>query len=79
MIITNTDYITGKNLEIIGIVSGWEMGVFRIDLAKAANAANESMAKNAQAMNADAVVNVRYAFSGDGKCVLATGTAVRFI
>ena len=79
MILVNTDYITGKNLETIGIVNGWEFGLFRIDLERAANAANEVMVKNAKEMNADAIVNVRYSFSGDGKCVLATGTAVRLI
>lgn len=79
MIIVNTDYISGKNLETIGIVNGWESGIFRIDMAKAANAATEIIAENAERVNADAIINVRYAFDGAGKCVLATGTAVRFI
>ena len=79
MVLVNTDYITGKNLEVIGIVNGWEMGMFRIDLEKAANAVNAKIVENARNMRADAVVNIRYAFSGDGKCIFAAGTAVRFI
>ena len=79
MILVNIDYITGKNLETIGLVNGWEIGMFRINLEKAANAANEVIIKNAREMNADAIVNVRYSFSGDGKCVLATDTAVKFV
>ena len=79
MTIVNTDYISGKKLETIGIVNGWEMAGFKLNLEKIAKVVNEKMIANAREMHADAIVNVRYIFSGDGRCVLATGTAVKFV
>jgi uncharacterized protein YbjQ (UPF0145 family) len=80
MTLVNTDFITGKNLETLGIVNGWGMLAFGVNLQKAAQRANAEMESEAKQMNADAIINVRYAFGGGGtNCVLATGTAVKFI
>jgi len=36
--------------------------------------------KQAEEIGADAIINIRYSFGGGGSnCVLATGTAVKFI
>lgn len=80
MTIVNTDYITGKNLETVEVVNGWGMLAFGVNLQKAAQRANKELESAAKRLNADAVVNVRYAFgSGSTNCVLATGTAVKFV
>jgi len=80
MILVNTDFITGKNLETLGIVNGWGMLAFGINLEKAALRANSEIVSQATEMGADAVINIRYSFGGSGSnCVLATGTAVKFV
>ncbi|MCL2402159.1 MAG: YbjQ family protein [Oscillospiraceae bacterium] len=80
MILVNTDFITGKNFETLAIVNGWGMLAFGVNLQKAAQRANAEMESEAKQMNADAIINVRYAFGGGStNCVLATGTAVKFI
>ena len=80
MIMVNTDYISGRNLETIGLVNGWGMLAFGINLEKAAKRANAAIEEEARELHADAIINIRYSFGGgDSNCVLATGTAVRFV
>ena len=80
MILVNTDFITGKNIETLGLVTGWGMLAFGVNLQKAAQRANAEMENMANEMNADAIINIRYSFGGGGtNCVLATGTAVKFV
>jgi len=80
MRLVNTDFITGKNLETLELVTGWGMLAFGVNLQKAANRANQEMESAAEELNADAIINVRYSFGGGGtNCVLATGTAVKFV
>ena len=82
MILVNTDYITGKELETIGIVHGHAgLGIIRGLLEPTRN----SLVSEALKMNADAVINIRYTFTpganggSGGGILIASGTAVRFI
>ena len=103
MILVNTDYISGKNFEMIGLVRGTMiqsvhfgkdiMNSFKTlvggeltsytEMMKEARAiATKRMCDDAQAMGADAVVNIRYASSAvmQGAAeVMAYGTAVKFV
>ncbi|MGN1381558.1 MAG: YbjQ family protein [Eubacterium sp.] len=102
MLIVNTDYITGKELEMLGMVRGstiqaknigrditqslkqivgGELGAYTDMMNKARDIATQRMTKEAEALGADAVVNVRYATSAimQGAAeVMAYGTAVKF-
>ena len=103
MILVNTDYITGKKLEMLGLVKGstvqtknvayditqslknlvgGELASYNEMMNDARALATKRMVAEAEAMRADAVVNVRYASSAimQGAAeVIAYGTAVRFI
>ena len=103
MILVNTDYISGKNFEMIGLVRGTMiqsvhfgkdiMNSFKTlvggELTSNTEMMNEAraiatkrMCDDAQAMGADAVVNIRYASSAvmQGAAeVMAYGTAVKFV
>ncbi len=102
MIIVNTDYISGKEFEMLGIVKGstiqtknfarditqsfktlvgGELGAYTDMMNKARDLATARMIAEAQALGADAVVNVRYSSAGvmQGAAeVMAYGTAVKF-
>ena len=102
MILVNTDYITGKELEMLGIVKGstiqtknvgrditqsfktlvgGELKAYNDMMNDARALATKRMIEEAEAMGADAVVNVRYASSAimQGAAeVIAYGTAVKF-
>ena len=103
MILVNTDYITGKKFEMIGLVRGTTiqsvhmgkdiMNSFKTlvggeltsytEMMNAARAiATKRMADDAEAIGADAIVNIRYASSqvmqGAAE-IMAYGTAVKFI
>ena len=103
MILVNTDYISGKNFEMIGLVRGTMiqsvhfgkdiMNSFKTlvggELTSYTEMMNEARAiatkrkcEDAEAMGADAVVNIRYASSAvmQGAAeVMAYGTAVKFV
>lgn len=102
MILVNTDYITGKELTMLGLVKGstvqsknigrditqslktlvgGELKAYTemMDVARAL--ATKRMAEEAEALGADAVVNIRYASSAimaGAAEVIAYGTAVKF-
>ena len=103
MILVNTDYISGKELETLTLVKGSTIQSKHIgkDLAQAFKTlvggelkgynemmneareiATKRMVAEAEALGADAIVNIRYASSAimDGAAeVITYGTAVRFV
>lgn len=102
MIIVNTDYISGKELETITLVKGstiqskhigkdisqsfktlvgGELKSYTQMMDEARALATDRMVAEAQALGADAIVNVRYASSAvvQGAAeVIVYGTAVKF-
>lgn len=103
MILVNTDYITGKKFQMIGLVRGTtiqsvhmgkdimnsfktlvggELTSYTEMMNEARAIATKRMADDAEAMGADAIVNIRYASSqvmqGAAE-IMAYGTAVKFI
>lgn len=103
MILVNTDYISGKELEMLGLVKGstiqsknvghditqgfktlvgGELKAYNDMMNDARALATKRMVAEAEAMGADAIVNVRYASSAvmQGAAeVMAYGTAVKFV
>lgn len=103
MILVNTDYITGKELEMLGLVRGstiqsknigrditqsfktlvgGELKAYNQMMNEARAIATKRMVEEAEALDADAVVNIRYASAAvmQGAAeVIAYGTAVKFI
>ena len=103
MILVNTDYISGQNFEMIGLVRGTmiqsvhfgkdimnsfktlvggELTSYTEMMNEARAIATKRMCEDAEAMGADAVVNIRYASSAvmQGAAeVMAYGTAVKFV
>lgn len=102
MILVNTDYITGKEFEMLGLVKGstiqsknigrditqglktiigGELKAYNEMMNDARALATKRMVEEAEAMGADAVVNIRYAsasvMTGAAE-VMAYGTAVKF-
>lgn len=102
MLLVNTDYISGKELETLGVVKGnivqtknfgkdfmasiktlvgGEIVQYTEMLNQARQIAVKRMVDEAQAMGADAIVNVRYASASvmQGAAeVIAYGTAVKY-
>ena len=103
MILVNTDYISGKDLEMLVMVKGstiqtvnalrdigagfktlvgGELTKYNEMMNNARALATKRMVEEAEAMGADAVVNIRYASSAimQGAAeVIAYGTAVKFV
>ena len=103
MILVNTDYISGKELEMLGLVKGstiqsnhigsdisqsfktlvgGELKAYNAMMNDARALATKRMVEEAEALGADAVVNIRYASSAimQGAAeVIAYGTAVKFV
>ena len=103
MILVNTDYIRGKELEMLGMVKGstiqtvnafrdigasfktlvgGELTKYNEMMNNARALATKRMVEEAEALGADAVVNIRYASSAimQGAAeVIAYGTAVKFV
>lgn len=102
MILVNTDYISGKELEMLGLVKGstiqsrhvgkditqsfktlvgGELTAYNEMMNEARAIANKRMVAEAEALGADAIVNIRYASSAimQGAAeVISYGTAVKF-
>ena len=102
MILVNTDYISGKELEMLGLVKGstiqsknlgrdisqglktligGELKAYNEMMNEARAIATKRMVDEATALEADAVVNIRYASSAiiQGAAeVIVYGTAVKF-
>ena len=103
MILVSTDYISGKNLEMLGLVKGstiqsknvgkdilqglktlvgGELAAYNEMMNEARAMATKRMVEEANALGADAIVNVRYSSSAimQGAAeVIAYGTAVKFV
>ena len=103
MILVNTDYISGKELEMLGLVKGstiqskhlgsdiaqsfktlvgGELRSYNEMMNEARAIATKRMVAEAEALGADAIVNIRYASSSimQGAAeVIAYGTAVKFV
>ena len=103
MLLVNTDYIAGKELEMLELVKGstiqtrnigkditqtfknivgGELKSYTNMMNDARDIATDRMIKAAEALGADAIVNIRYATSGimQGAAeVMAYGTAVKYI
>ncbi len=102
MILVNTAYIAGKELEMLGLVKGstiqsknigrditqsfktlvgGELKAYTDMMNDARALATKRMVEEAEAMQADAVINIRYASAAvmQGAAeVMAYGTAVKF-
>ncbi|MBQ3010833.1 MAG: YbjQ family protein [Oscillospiraceae bacterium] len=102
MILVNTDYIAGKELEMLGLVKGstiqsvnvgkdigqafkglvgGELKSYNEMMNNARALATKRMVQEAEALGADAIVNVRYASAAvmqSAAEVMAYGTAVKF-
>lgn len=103
MLLVNTDYISGKELETLGLVKGstiqsknigrditqslktlvgGELKAYNQMMNDARAIATKRMVEEAEALGADAVVNIRYASSAvmQGAAeVIVYGTAVKYI
>ena len=102
MILVNTDYITGKEFEMLGLVKGstsqsknvgrdisqalkslvgGELKAYNDMMNEARALATKRMVDEATSLEADAVINIRYAsaavMAGAAE-VIAYGTAVKF-
>lgn len=102
MILVNTDFVTGKELETLELVKGstiqsrnigrdismsfktlvgGELKAYTEMMNEARAIATKRMVEQAEALGADAVVNIRYASSSvmaNAAEVIAYGTAVKF-
>lgn len=102
MILVNTDYITGKELEMLGLVKGstiqsknigrditqglktlvgGELKAYTEMMNTARALATKRMVAEAEELQADAIINIRYASAAvmQGAAeVMAYGTAVKF-
>lgn len=103
MLLVNTDYITGKELEMLSIVKGstiqskhigkdisqgfktlvgGELKAYNEMMSEARALATKRMVEEAEKLQADAIVNIRYASAAvmQGAAeVIAYGTAVKYI
>ena len=102
MILVNTDYIAGKELEMLGLVKGstiqsvnmgkdigqafkslvgGELKSYNEMMNNARALATKRMVEEAEALGAEAIVNVRYSSASimqSAAEVMAYGTAVKF-
>ena len=103
MILVNTDYISGKELEMLELVKGstiqskhlgkdiaesfksmvgGELRSYNEMMNEARALATKRMVAEAEALGADAIVNIRYASSAimqSAAEVIVYGTAVKFV
>lgn len=103
MVLVNTDYITGKNFEMLGLVKGstiqsknigkditqsfktlvgGELKAYTQMMDEARALATRRMEEEAEALGADAVINIRFASAAvmQGAAeIVAYGTAVKFV
>ena len=103
MILVNTDYVSGRELETLSLVKGstiqskhlgkdiaqafksmlgGELKAYNDMMNEARAIATKRMVSEAEALGADAIVNIRYASSSvmqSAAEVIVYGTAVKFI
>ena len=83
MLLLNIEYVPGKEIEALGLVKGTvvQSKNFGKDFMAARQIATKRMVDEAEALGADAVINVRYGSASvmQGAAeVIAYGTAVRY-
>jgi len=88
MLLVNTDFIPGKEIEMLGLVSGvgvppvkvrWTTAAMGKVIEEGVERANQSMIEKAQELGADAIIRVFYdkESSEAGVRIMVWGTAVR--
>ena len=88
MLLVNTDFVPGKDIEVLGLVSGvgvppikmaWRTAEVGKVIEEGVERANQSMIDKAKQLGADAIVKVFYdKESGDtGVRIMVWGTAVK--
>ena len=88
MLLVNTDFVPGKEIEVLGLVSGIGVPPFKIKwstegmgkvIEEGVERANQSMIDKATQLGADAVIKIFYdkESSEAGVQVMVWGTAVR--
>jgi len=88
MLLVNTDFIPGKEVEALGLVSGVGVPPIKVRfttkgwgevIEEGVQRANESMIEKARELGADAIIRVFYdkESSDTGVQILVWGTAVR--
>ena len=89
MLMVNTDFIPGKELEALGLVSGVGVPPIKVRfttkglgevIEEGVERANQSMIEKARQLGADAIIRVFYdkESSEAGVRIMVWGTAVRF-
>ena len=89
MMLVNTDFVPGKEFEVLGLVYGIGVPPIKIKLTtkgwgeiieEGVQRANDSMTEKARQLGADAIVKVFYdkESSEAGARIMVWGTAVRF-
>ena len=88
MLLVNTDFVPGKEIEVLGLVSGvgvppvkvrWTTAAMGKVIEEGVERATESMIEKAKELGADAVIRVFYdkESSETGVQIMVWGTAVR--
>ena len=75
MFLYTTDFISGKNIETLGMVRGFASKNFAIDSMAEAE---KHMVEEAEKLGADAIIDISYAI-GKTSVVIVSGTAVKFV
>ena len=89
MLLVNTDFVPGKEIEVLGLVSGVGVPPVKIRfttkgwgevIEEGVERANQSMIEKAKQLGADAIIRVFYdkESSEAGVRIMVWGTAVRF-
>lgn len=79
MVLVNTDFITGQNLQTLRLITGQAL---HFDFALAKRNAERNLIEEAKEMGADGIINIRYSCYRDlreNHGIIVSGTAVKFI
>lgn len=79
MVLVNTDFITGQNLQTLRLITGQSL---HFDFALAKRNAERNLIEEAKEMGADGIINIRYMWHNDRRDdfgVIVSGTAVKFV
>ena len=76
MVLVNTDYISGKTLETISLVSGSSESVMPVNDVNMSRAVTQ-MVELAGRLEADGIVNIKYSLTD--YYAFVAGTAVKFV
>ena len=76
MVLVNTDYISGKTLETLCLVSGSSFSFMQVGDTNVRSAVTQ-MVELARRLEADGIVNIKYSLTENYAFV--AGTAVKFV